>query len=286
MAPPTVGPIIGATAMLLYSVALSAWRKTANKLAAAGTETQRRQIGARQSEALIRLKSSRHRPKPLALEAGLPVSLFILGSSRSGKTTLESLAGRLPGVQMGYENPIAFKAAQQVLRLSGFPDSGYAGLPRELEGECRNVYISNLRKKAGDAKVFTNTDPNLIHDVLTIASVLPNARFVFVKRNIYDTVFGILMTLYRYGNEYSYDLKSACEHVMWYHNMIDLLSERIPEISYVTTYEETIQNPAGVITKIANLCKIDVTKNNASQLHNDVGLADAYRSYIETALGK
>ncbi|MBZ0216051.1 MAG: sulfotransferase, partial [Fimbriimonadaceae bacterium] len=258
----------------------------ANKLAAAGTETQRRQIGARQSEALNRLKTSRLRPKPLNPDPSLPVSLFILGSSRSGKTTLESLIGTLPNVQMGYENPIAFKAAQQVLRLSGFPDSGYAGLPRELEGPCRDVYSANLRKRAGDAMVFTNTDPNLIHDVLSIASVLPNARFVFVKRNIYDTVFGILMTLYRFGNEYSYDLKSVWEHVLWYHSMIDLLSERMPETSFVTTYEETVLNPAEAITNIANLCRMDVIKNKVSQLDNDVGVAGAYRSYIDTALGK
>jgi len=256
----------------------------ANKLAAAGTETQRRQINARQSEALIRLKSSRLRPRPLAPVAGLPLSLFILGSSRSGKTTLESLAGRLQGIQMGYENPIAFKAAQQVLRSAGFPDSGYAGLPPDLEGPCREIYSAKLRKRAGACRVFTNTDPNLIYDVLSIASIIPNSRFVFVKRNVYDTVFGILMTLYRFGNEYSYDLKSVWDHVHWYHEMIDVIASRLPEISLVTTYEDTITSPKDILTKVANLCQLDLVPDNLIEIGNDVGVADSFRDIIDSSI--
>lgn len=256
----------------------------ANKLAATGSENQRRLIAARQSEAITRLKSFRSRPQLAAHEPELPLSLFILGTSRSGKTTLESLIGNLPGICRGFENPIAFKAAQQVLRLSGFPDGGYANLPRELEVTCRDVYRKNLRKVAESAKVFTNTDPSLIHDALNIAAILPNVRFVFVKRNAYDTAFGILKTLYRFGNEYSYNLKSVWEHVKGYHEMIDLLSARFPEISYVMSYENIVEDPTGSIAKVADFCGIDDVSKTLGSLENDIGLGAPYSSIMDAAL--
>src|SRR5262249_33664911 len=45
-----------------------------------------------------------------------PISLFILGPSRTGKTTMEQLVATLDGVKRGYENPGLEKAIRRTLQ--------------------------------------------------------------------------------------------------------------------------------------------------------------------------
>ena len=49
------------------------------------------------------------------------ISLFILGPSRSGKTTMEALVGALHGVKRGYENPSVENAVRRTFQGAGTP---------------------------------------------------------------------------------------------------------------------------------------------------------------------
>ena len=52
-------------------------------------------------------------------DGGQPISLFILGPSRAGKTTMEKLVSTLPGVKRGYENPIVENAVRRTFQSIG-----------------------------------------------------------------------------------------------------------------------------------------------------------------------
>src|SRR5262249_44825816 len=142
-----------------------------------------------------------------AVGDGKPISLLILGPSRSGKTTAERLLSRLEGVKRGYENPIVEKTVRRACQIAGLPVTPwFEDLPATLRPTCREIYVEELAKRAGSAQVFTITRPIRIHDADLMIGAFPNVRLLLVKRNVEDLVLRIYMRKYSVGNLYSYDL--------------------------------------------------------------------------------
>jgi Flp pilus assembly protein TadD len=157
---------------------------------------------------------ARLREHPIRAAAGSepdepPISLFILGPSRSGKTTMERLVGTLDGVKRGYENPSVDQVVRRAFQGAGFLVGKLESLPTQFHPLLANLYRHEIVRRAGPARVFTNTSPGRIHDAALIAAVFPNTRFILVKRDVDDNVLRIFMHRYLRGNFYAYDLKTA-----------------------------------------------------------------------------
>jgi len=218
-------------------------------------------------------------------DSGAPMSLFILGPSRSGKTTTEYLVSSIDTLKRGYENRIVENAVRHTFQTAGLPTRDWmVELPPPLDDLCRDFYLKELRQRAGDVRVFTNTHPGHIRSVLRIASVLQNVRFIFVKRNLDDITLRIFMKRYREGNSYAYDVKSIREYVAWYYEMIDVLSEKLPHISMIVQYEEMIANPEAALKAAAALCSMDASNAAVPSLGDDRGCGAPYRDFIAAEL--
>jgi tetratricopeptide (TPR) repeat protein len=213
-----------------------------------------------------------------------PISLFISGPSGCGKTTMEELANMFDAVKRGYENPIVENAVRQASQTSNLLTiSLLKQLPPQLYTLCREIYLNNLAQRVGSRKVFTNTLSTCIHDAAHIASVLPNVRFIFLKRNMEDNLLRIFMRNYTSGNPYGADLKAARDHVLWFNEMIDLLAEKFPTIVRVIRYEDMIRNPTGALRVIADLCQLPMPDKSPS-ISGDVDCAAPYRELIAMEL--
>jgi tetratricopeptide (TPR) repeat protein len=209
-------------------------------------------------------------------------SLFILGPSRSGKTTVESILSSAGHVKCGYENQISTNALSRTLRQHGFVSgTRYHLLPPELEHACRAHYMTELARRASGRRVFTNTSPERIHDLHRMFATLPNVRAIFVKRNIEDNVFNIYRTQYKTGNYYSYNVANAISHVKWYHEMMDRLAEMFPDRVAMLNYEDIVEAPERAIAAARQLCG-DIGAGDVPRppLGNDIGVAQAYREFI------
>jgi tetratricopeptide (TPR) repeat protein len=217
--------------------------------------------------------------------SGQPVSLFIFAPSRSGKTTMESLLASLDGVKRGYENPIVDRAVRRTFQTAGYPAGHwFEQLPPAVWPLCRDLYIDELTRRAGSAKVFTNTDPILIHDSALMATVFPNVRFLLMKRNVEDNMLRIYMTRHQGADNYAYDLNSIREHIAWYHQMMDVLAEKFPDITRIVHYEDMIANPAAALRIAAELCGLDVVDRPLPALGDDRGCGAPYRQIMAAEL--
>lgn len=228
----------------------------------------------------------RTRSRKVSVRGGTPgrgrnaVSLFILGPSRSGKTTLEELISRLEGVKRGYENPIAENAVLHALQSDGYLDSEmYDYLPQGCEMSCRELYLGDLAERAGSASVFTNTHPGRIVDAARIAAIIPNVRFVFVKRDLDDLTVRIFMKKYGDGFPFSYDIAAIRDYLRWYNNMIDVLSEKLPESSLIVQYEDMVANPTAILNSVAALCGLP-SSDTVPEIGDDRGCAAPYREFL------
>jgi tetratricopeptide (TPR) repeat protein len=242
-----------------------------------------RKVNETQRASYERLKDRR-----ITLAAGgpaNPISLFILGPSRSGKTTMETLMATLPGVKRGYENPIVENSVRRAFQMAGLLTSkAFDTLPPMLDSQAGEIYLEELSRRAASARVFTNTHPARIHDAARVASVFPNVRFVFVKRNLDDNMLRIFMREYAVGNSYAYDLRSTREHILWYHQMIDALAEKLPQISRVIHYEDIIADPAAARQLGADVCGLPIADAALPELGDDRNCAEAYRELMAAEL--
>jgi tetratricopeptide (TPR) repeat protein len=215
------------------------------------------------------------------------ISLFILGPSRSGKTTIEALVGALHGVKRGYENPSVENAVRRTFQGAGLLTTRmFEVLPTRLDSMCRDIYLEELARRAGGAKVFTNTHPGRIHDAARVAAAFPDVRFIFVKRNLQDNMLRIYMRKYALGNAYGYDLAAIRDHITWYHEMIDVLAEKLPDITRVVDYEDIVADPRAALGVAAELCGIPMDHGPLPDIGDDRACAESYRDFMDAALSK
>jgi tetratricopeptide (TPR) repeat protein len=253
----------------------------------------RMEYAARQHEtaALARMEQenlAQLKPRRIAVagDDGGPTSLFVLGASRSGKTTLESLIATLDGVKPGYEGAIVENAVRRTFQTAGLPPAArFEMLPPALDQQCRAFYREELLRRAGAARVVTNTRPSQVHDVARIASAFPDVRFLFVKRDIEDTAFRIFSRLYLAGNAYAYDLRAVRNHVVWYHEMIDTLAGKLPGVARVIAYEDMVADPAAALAQAAELCGLAAPSGPLPRIGDDRGCSEPYRQFMTMALG-
>lgn len=247
----------------------------------------REELAGRTKRERASLARLRERPARAAADAGrggAPISLFILGPSRSGKTTMEQLVSTLDGVKRGYENPSVDTAVRRAFQTAALVVGRFEALPAEFRPLCCDFYRKELARRAGLAKVFTNTNPGRVHDAALVAAVFPDTRFILLKRNVEDNVLRIFMRRYAKGNVYSYDLQAARDHVVWYHQMIDLLAQKLPHLVRVINYEDMIADPAGALRTAAELCGLPMTPRPPPPLGDDRGCAGPYRELMAPEL--
>jgi len=237
------------------------------------------------------LASAKKHPKitkpPVAAAGQQPLSLFIMGPSRSGKTTAERLVATLDAVERGYENPIVEHAVRHTFQTAGLPTRDWiVELPPTLDDLCREIYFEELAERAQTARVFTNTHPGHITSALRIAGILRNVRFVLVKRNPDDIALRIFMSKYRTGNAHAYDIAAIRAYVDWYYEMIDIVADRLPHLSTIIQYEDMVAHPAETRRSIAELCGLEPPKDRLPEPGDDRGCSQPYGALIAAALDR
>ena len=210
-----------------------------------------------------------------------PVSLFIVGASRSGKTSLEHLVSAWDGIKAGCETPIVERSVRRAFHASALPPSNdLEDLPASMLPQFRQMYLDELARRAAGARLLTNTLPGRIYDAGLIATTIPNVRFLLIKRDADDVALRVYMTKYLSGNPHAYDLKSIRDYLNWYDMMIDLTAEKLPDITRVVSYERMVDDPAATLREVAELCGVSVPDVPAPALGHDRGCAAPYKTLM------
>lgn len=258
------------------------WLEKANKPIAERYKDQLREYVEKRSYKLASATSYSYKPNRLGKDHDVPVSLFFLGVSRSGKTTLERLVSALPSVKRGYENMIVENSVLRASQITGM--LGLRNLrvfPPELDRQFTDFYFEELQQRAQGAAVFTNTHPGRISDLGRLANCIHNVRFVFVKRDRNDTALRILMKQYRENsNIYAYDIQSAFDEIDFYHKLMTDWQSCLPGNFLAVDYEDMVDDPAGHVAQIAALCGIAADVSELPPIGDDRGCAEPYAQYF------
>ena len=212
-----------------------------------------------------------------------PMSLFIMGPSRSGKSCLEKLLSGLDSVKCGYESPILLNSVLQDVRSAGHANlDRQSQLPDEQGSNAAEKYSLELRSTAGQAKIFTNTSPGHINFVGRIAEIIPSARFIFVHRNMDDIALRIFMRQYNDDtHSYAYKMSNIFNHLSWYQQMADIWIDKLPKTSMALSYEDMVTDPKGSLASIAEFCGLPAPEGNPPDPGDDRGCANPYLEFLK-----
>lgn len=217
----------------------------------------------------------------------IPVTLIILGASRSGKSTLERLVGSMAGVTVGFESELVQTSVAYVSNSAGLLSLQLPGkMPATFHGEFSKTYVSELNQRASGAKLFTMTHPGLIPDLGRIAELVPNVRIVFVERNKDDAAHRIFGKMYPQDtNPFAYAVANIDEHLDGYARLIEAWRGHLDKISMRITYEDMVADPKGTLAKIAKLCGLPAPKGKLPEIGDDRGCAEPYLGFLNKARG-
>lgn len=252
----------------------------ANRAMASRLESLGKREAAMRAAYAKRLAASGEIIRPAKAD-GSPLSVFIIGPSRAGKTTLERLLASTGGIKCGHEISLVERAVEHTLHSAGLPPSvRIDDVPDMLDDLFLKHYRGLMTARADKARIFTNTHPGRIFDVARLAKTLPNSRFVFITRNRDDLALRMFMTRYATGSAFSYTLAGVHSYIEWYEAMIEGLSARLGDMARVVSYEDMVANPARIAGDIAQWLGAGQVKVAEDMVGDDRGCAEPFLKYL------
>ena len=215
--------------------------------------------GNGEEELLTRLKHWQPR-KPTARNSGKVKFLFILGPSRSGKSTIESIVGKSDRVRKGYEGWRGGYARRALERIHDSPGTFPFDHPSDIDARiAQYLFYHDAAELAGDGyRVLTCTNPFAIDVAHLVFDVLPSSYFIFVHRDAISTAAEIFATWYSDRMDHAYDPETALDHVNWYRKVADKLAAKMEGRSMVIDYGEFLGDTGSGVRSIEKLIDLDL----------------------------
>ena len=171
--------------------------------------------------------------------------LFILGPSRSGKSSLEEILAQSLKVKRLFE--ANRKTGQYNLNSEAGCQITFEKLFFERE--------SNLLKKGYE--VVTSTNPHLLLSIIDVVEEMPNSYFVFIDRETHYIAPDIFSRDYKSGNYYAYDPFTILKYINFYKNCISILEKKIPKNLIQLSFDQIKNNPNQVINNLSSFISVD-----------------------------
>lgn len=253
----------------------------ANNLVKKGVSKHYLNDAAWEKQLLRWAKNARFKKQPVPHNAPKTLPLYILGPSRSGKTSLEAALSWLPGLSNGYENKMLSNSTLRAFNAGDRLPSGYLPfLPDALMPEFVNFYRSEFRKYAQDASIYTTTTPGLVSSVPAIIHALPNAKFIFLQRNHKDIALRMYFTHYRHSNHHAYDFSWSMNYIKWYYEMVEIWRKKFPQAVIVVDYKTLVTETESQIKKILDFLGISEQIPGDLNIPDDSGFSEPYLDRI------
>jgi tetratricopeptide (TPR) repeat protein len=185
----------------------------------------------------------------IALLAGAPRPIFIVGMPRSGTTLIESVLGAHSRVFACGERLIM----RQILRvLLGLEQAGRVADARVLE-DWAKAYFRDL-PNLGGADHITDKHPRNFEAAGLIARVLPNALIVNVRRNPVETCLSIYRQEFNKHWTFAHRLADIADYYRRYAQLVAQWERTLPGRFVTIQYEDFASNFERAAPELLQVC--------------------------------
>ncbi len=152
--------------------------------------------------------------------------------------------------------------------------------------ELGHTYIESTRGTTGHTKHFIDKLPFNFLYIGLISKVLPNAKFIHLKRNAMDSCFSMYKQKFALAYHYSYDLKELGQYYLLYKRLMahwhDMLPGRILDVSY----EALVANQETISREIIDHCALEWQDSCLNFHKNKNAVATASASQVRRPIYK
>ena len=187
---------------------------------------------------------------------GAPQPVFIVGMPRSGTTLVEQILASHAKVDGTRELPYAEQLAQRLQVAGSYPESLRTASEAELKrhGEW---YLNKVLPHRGAAPFFTDKAPGNFWHIGLLVKVLPQAKFINVRRHPLDSCMGSYKQLFATGQSWSYDLFEIGEYCLDYHRLMNHWHEVLPGVVLDVDYEDIVEDLDTQVARILEYCGLE-----------------------------
>ncbi len=182
-------------------------------------------------------------------EANGPAAIFLVSLPRSGSTLLEQILGRHPAIEATGELPYiraVLRSALELRMTRGQMDTPQLILSMSAE-EKQALGAEYLHRAAQhrrtDAPYFIDKMPTNWSDILFIRAILPQARFIEIRRGAMDCCFSNFTHHFASAHPSSFDLVHQARSYRDYARLMDHIGEASPGFLASVRYEALVDDP-------------------------------------------
>ena len=172
---------------------------------------------------------------------------------RSGTTLTERVLGAHPDV---YPSGELRNVPNMASQIEPFPAAVRNLSPMELQNFGANVYASMFANADSESFVIDKL-PGNYQNVGFIATILPNAKFIYCKRDPIDNCVSCYEQHFEDGLNYSFSLEGLAEAYKQHEKIMEHWFEVCPIPIHTVKYEELVSEPERIIRGLLDYVGIE-----------------------------
>lgn len=230
------------------------------------------------------------------IATGRPI--FIFGPPRSGTTLVEQIVASHSTVAGGGEMGLFDLVARDIGGLTG------AHLDAAIERIGIDVlarsYLDMIAARYGNGGRVIDKTLTTTRLAGLVASVLPDAPLVWVRRDPLDNAWSCFRTFFAQGLDWSWDLTDIAHHLALESQLLDTWRTKLGRRLLIVDYETLVQEPERTISSILSHCGLSpepevfaphqteravvtasVAQVRAPINRKGIGVAEPYRRHLQ-----
>ena len=124
-----------------------------------------------------------------------------------------------------------------------------------------------------------------MNNIPHLVTIMPNASFIFVDRDIWDNAARIYLSNYPAGDlKYSYRFSSIVKQIQRWRTAMDWWLNAEPDRFLKVSYEDLVADPRSELSKICSFCNLVLPSAPLSPVFDDRGCAVPYKQMMDEQL--
>jgi tetratricopeptide (TPR) repeat protein len=189
-------------------------------------------------------------------------SIFIIGMPRSGTSLAEQILASHSQVfgagELGYINDLV-KKAEQITNAS-YPYC-LAKLSHSQRTEFGRQYKQRMLETFGNHSFFTDKNPLNFNFVGFIKAILPDAKFVYCKRNPTDNCLSIFKLPFDDSQGYAHDLHALGHYYREHERLMAFWTSMYSKDITTVVYEEVVNDQPRITAQLLEFLGLNYEKS-------------------------
>lgn len=194
---------------------------------------------------------------PQFAEANHSAPIFISGMPRSGTTLVEQIISSHSAVTGAGELGEGAREASRIIFDPAYA-MGLSKIPQTVIEGLGRTYESTIRARFPGSERISDKSIQTYMYLGLMKLALPQARFIFVRRDPRDTLMSIYKNRFPEDTHlYAYDQRDLARYYATFVDMIDFWRERVPDWFYEVEYESLVADPEQETRKLIAACGLE-----------------------------